>query len=166
MTFDQFFEYTKGIVHREGRTFRHPDDDWRMHVAVDFVMEPVHSFTVPLFMMANYDARTLLGMALAHAAALTKPTKMALTQSAWLVDYKNTPDAPKPGDADFVAPSQSPHRFEAVFVVCLDQEIERAALARIHRRKRRPPVLGPWEQMPRDVQSQGHLTEPLREALR
>jgi hypothetical protein len=166
MTFDQFFEHAKALVYRDGRRFRDPDDDWMMRVVVDFPDEGPASFIVPPFMMATYDLRTLLGQALAGATRLVQPNKVALTQSAWLIDYKRTPNAPKHDDPDFVPPSESPHRFEAVFLIMLDREVERGAYACIHRRRRKPPVLGPWEQMPREMMAQGHLSDPLREALR
>jgi hypothetical protein len=166
MTFDQFFEYAKAWAHADGRQFTEPDDDWLMRIVVDFYDEPPQSFQVPPWAMHDHDARSLLGRALAHATRLVKPTKVGLIQSSWMIDYAKAPHAPKVVEPGFVAPSQSPHRFEAVFLFIMDQEVERAAYARIRRRRRRPPVLSHWLPVPRDAQATGHLSDPLREALR
>jgi hypothetical protein len=163
MTFDQFFEHVKGLVAREGRRMRDPDDDWRMTIAADFHDQEPHDFQPPEFMYADFDMRSRLGMALATAALITRPTKVGMSMSTWMVSSDEDPTI---SETNQPRPSTHPKRFEAVFIVVLDAEVTRSAIARIHRRRRRPPVLGPWEEHPRGTELESHLADPLREALR
>jgi len=165
MTFNQFAEHAKRIAVMQGRQFTHPDDDWTITVLVEHPGDQrpfvIH---VPGWVSNDGDAKEVLGWALGQAARATKPTKVALIQSAWVVDRELTG---RPYDPEHEPmPRDHPDRIERLVLTVFDPEIAVMHWADIHRRRRRPPVLGPWAAAPRDGFVSGRMATPLIDALR
>lgn len=160
MTFEQFVERAKRVAVMQGREFTQPDDDWSMTVLVEHNHEHVTAIRIPGWVSNDGDAKRTLGWALGRAAQATKPTKVALIQSTWMVEpYDEDPTRPR------VMPKDHPDRVERLFILVCDPEVQHAHYADIHRRRRRPPVLGPWDSI-KGGQAGGQLAEPLIEAMR
>jgi hypothetical protein len=165
--FNEFILHAQRLVEARGRRFRRAADDWPMQVVVDFGEgDEVVAVDIPDRMTADYDARTILGLALAGTARVTRPTKVALVHSSWYLAIDPNDPTTQQTSPEFVMPSDHPRRVEAVFINVLDAEIDATTFARIHRIGRRPPRLGSWVMMPREASADGHLINPLREAMR
>jgi hypothetical protein len=163
-TFDQLTEAAKRHVLMQGRKFREPDDDWPMSLMLVHPGDERPALVrLPGWVSNSDEAKEALGKALGDLARLTKPLMVAMIQSTWVAPA--LPDEPDP-EQPRVRPADRPDREERVLVIVLDTEIERSHFAAIRRRRRRPPVLGPWEQWPHEHGIAGRLIEPLREALR
>lgn len=160
MTFEQFFEHVKRTAVMQGRRFTDPDDDWAITVLVEHPGERPYVIPIASWVSNDAEAKHMLGLALAGAARITKPTKIGMIQSSWMVSVeRDQARDPK------LRPSQHPDRVETLFVAIADPEVQWASSAQIHRRRRRPPVLGPWEDI-KDGELDGQMFAPLIEALR
>lgn len=159
MTYRELAKYAKANARRRARTFTRPDDDWPMTVLADFPGEPVTVFDLPDWIANSHSAKAALGQALAAGAQLTKPTKVAMIASAWVI--VRPVDEPLPDRP----PSEHADRREIVIVVVADAERSEGWVAEIKRSGTRPPTLGPFESGG-DPGVGGQLIEPLIEALR
>lgn len=154
MTYREFAKYAKANARRRARTFTRPDDDWPITVLADHPGESPHAFDMPDWVSNSGHAKDALAAALAFAVRATKPTKVALVMSAWII-LRPSDDRP---------PSEHSDRRECVFVVVADAERSEGWMAEIKRSETRPPVLGPFESG--DPGVGGRLIEPLIQALR
>lgn len=158
MTYRDFVEHVKANARRRARTFTRPMDDWPMTVVTEHSGESPHAFDLPDWIANSDNAKEALGVALAAAARETKPTKVALISSAWMI--KRPPDEPLPDKP----PSQHADRQEIVMVVVVDAERSEGWMAEIKRFRAKPPTLGAWQGSEPGVA--GRLAGPLIEALR
>jgi hypothetical protein len=158
MTYREFAEHVKTKARRRARDFTEPTDDWPMTVVAEHPGEPPNDFDVPNWIVNSNRAKDALAVALAESARLTKPTKVALISSAWVI--QRPLDQPLPDKP----PSEHPDRREVVIAVVADAERSEAWMAGIKRFQSKPPTLGAWESSEPGVG--GRLFEPLIEALR
>jgi hypothetical protein len=158
MKWRDFVELAKTHPRERQRTFTRPDDDWPITVIADHPGddEP-YAFDAPTWIVDFEQARHAWAMAMATAARVTKPTKLALIASTWQVEIAK--DAPVPR----LPPSRHPGRFEAVIVVVADAEIEEGWTARVKRRRYGSPLLGSWTKAD---EVSGAMFDPWRDALR
>jgi hypothetical protein len=167
-TLDELVQHAKRLVKMQGRTFTRPDDDWTMTVLVVHPGdERPHVIPLPGWVSNDSDAKEALGIALAVAARLTKPLMVALISSTWMVEMdRNSGDVDAETGRVRVMPRDHPDRVEKMFIAVADTEVEEGHFATIKRRRRRPPVLGPWEEPFKGGELTGRLIDPLRQALR
>lgn len=165
MTFEQFTEYAKRTAIMQGRRFTEPDDDWAITVIVEHAGERPHVIPIPAWVSNDSDAKAALGWALGMSARVTHPTKLAMIQSTWMVMTDRTKAPDQDWERPKVMPRDHPDRIERLFILVVDPEVQHAHFADIHRRKRRPPVLGPWESI-KDGEARGQLADPLVQAMR
>jgi hypothetical protein len=162
-TFAQLTEAAKQFVVMQGRKFTKPDDDWTMAL---MLVHPGDQrpqlIRLPGWVANDDDFKDAYGHALGVAARITKPLMVAMIQSTWVAPVRSGDIV---DDQVRVMPRDHPDRVERVLVVVLDTEIEQSWFATVKRRRRRPPVLEPWEQYEADGMV-GRLIDPLREALR
>lgn len=168
MTFEQFVEHTKRTAVMQGRQFTQPDDDWNMTVLTEHAGDTrPGTLPIPAWVSNDGDAKRALGWALGQAARMTKPLKVGLIQSTWVVEYDpSDPDREPDPQHPRIMPHDHPNRIERLVVLVIDPEIQYASFADIHRRKRRPPILGPWVDFGPGGEAAGQLVDPLIEAMR
>lgn len=173
MTFRQFVEHAKRGVIMNGRKFKHPDDDWLPVLIVELATERTAVCPIPTELFRDELGKDVLVEGVVLIARKMKARKLAMVLSSWisLVDM-TTPEgyAIAEGIAPRVAPSQDPQRKEIVNLMVLDGERAEFHFAYIHRRRRKPPVLGPWEMWVQGQDGQtveGRFADPrIQEALR
>lgn len=158
MTYRQFVEHVKANARRRARSFTRPMDDWPMTVVTEHPGESPHAFDLPDWIANSDHAKDALAIALAESARLTKPTKVGLISSAWMI--KRPLDEPLPDKP----PSQHADRQEIVMIVVADAERSEGWMAEIKRFRAKPPTLGAWHGS--DPGVGGRLYEPLIDALR
>lgn len=159
-SFAQLVEHAKRTAVMQGREFTRPDDDWSMTVLVVHPGDERPSvLRLPGWISNDDEAKQALGWALGAAARVTRPVLTALIQSTWMVEKEGYDPELEP------RPSEHPERIERLFILVVDAEVEHAHYATIHRRRRRPPVLGEWKSYT-DGQAAGRLVDPLRAAMR
>lgn len=149
MTYRQFVEHAKRGVIMNGKRFKHPDDDWLPVLIVEFHDERTGVVRIPPEAFRDEFGKDLLVEAIIAIASTMKCRKIAMVLSSWVShiekDSAEGEHALATGRFGRIPPSRDPNRKELLNLAVFDGERTEFHFAYIHRRRRKPPVLGPWE---------------------
>lgn len=157
-----------GGAHHVGKGFKDPDDDWQ-----------------PIWLVAQKDAGTIISGDL-HKHDMTQMVSLyarnvgaigvGTVQSAWMVGtgMGMSPERAREAQAYMEAHGGEtkgiPERVEVVMVALYTATAWEYHMARIFRRKRRPPRLGPFEKNLGSDEGKTHtsgaMVDPIQQALR
>lgn len=175
MTYREFVAYAQQHVRNVGRSFTEPDDDWPPMFIAEMRGGRGAVGLLPLEAFASDDTKDVLAeVVLPAIIERFKATKFAFTTSAWLSIVGHRPDVQAAQMEGRMRPSEDPERIEIVTLTCYDAERHDWFGARIHRTRRRPPKLGPFQEAHEiiggerrpDWNVDGRFVDPIVQALR